>query len=95
MSFKQALKMKLPFTRKGLEDYLDERFSRMEEKLRAQTDTLISNFADELYFQFHTRSDTPEVETGMPEQRRIPETAEEVRQELWTMEEAAAWKPFF
>lgn len=37
MSFKQMLKMKLPFTRKGLEDYLDERFSRMEEAMRAQT----------------------------------------------------------
>lgn len=68
MSFKEALKMKLPFTRKGLEDYLDEKLALMQcqiaEEMNAQLhrrindlqSAVIQQLTQELNAQLHRRA---------------------------------------
>ena len=59
MSFKQALKRKLPFTRKGLEDYLHEQLALMRYQqandLQDQLASLTEQFAKELNAQLDRR----------------------------------------
>ena len=61
MSFKQTLKMKLPFTRKGLEDYLDEQLAlmrcqqadEMQRMVSERLDALAVQLTEELNVQLH------------------------------------------
>ena len=59
MSFKQKLKMRLPFTRKGLEDYLDEKLTLMQrqqaENIQSNVKALSAQLAQEINAQLHRR----------------------------------------
>ena len=59
MSFKQALKAKLPFTRRGLEDYLDEKLALMQrqqaDNIQDQIEGLIAKLAQEMNAQLDRR----------------------------------------
>lgn len=51
MSLKQWLKRKLPFTRKGLEDYLDERLREQQAELSALVNNLESDMIQRIVWQ--------------------------------------------
>lgn len=55
MSFKQTLKMKLPFTRKGFEDYLGEKLTLIRRQQTEDVQNMIAQFAGELNVQFNRR----------------------------------------
>lgn len=72
MSFKQRLKMKLPFTRKGLEDHLDEKLALMQ-------NTIVEQLTQELNSQLDRRINDLQ---GSVVEQLTTQTAEEMNRQF-------------